>query len=501
MPRLGPIDHERRVLRAIPVLGALSLFAAASAAAQDVGTPPPATNPQPQILGPTSVNPSPPPPGPAGIPEGDFFTFGKPLAPLGASLASAGIYLKGFFESTLYGVPSGGVRQGSVVYDEAYYGADFDLQKMLGLPGSVVHFSLDSRFGGFPQGVNNFSGSAIGYLQGAGPDNKTRLNELTFDQHLFNDKLRIVVGRTTLADYFGTSELYCQFQVGLCSNLNPLNWSADSNEPFWPIAVWAGEASFWATPNAYLRVGASEDDPYRYGQAGFPWNAGWSTSQATGVFVPVELGYVTAPEETRYPAKYDIGFTYDSSNFADARYNTAGLPLTRFGGDPASDGSVTTIYAQIQKTVWRPDPARPQGLTAFAGLQINSSGRALVQNYFMLGAVLHGTLPGRPNDTLGVAFQDFLFNPRQTGHVNDEIAAQGLSGNVSNTEQNLEVNYGLEIAPGLQFKPYTSFTWHPDQNLFDVTPNPNVHYAFAAGVQLSVLLNEITGLPSFFRAN
>ncbi len=483
------------------LLAVLAVCAAGSAAAQDVGTPPPATNPQPQILGPTSVNPAPPPPGPGGVPQGDFFTLGQPLAPLGNSLARVGIYLKGFFESTLYGVPSGGVRRGDVLYDEAYYGADFDLQKMFGLTGSVVHFSLDSRFGGFPQGVNDFTGSAVGYLQGAGPDNKTRLNELTLDQHLFSDKLRIVVGRTTLANYFGTSELYCQFQVGLCSNLGPFNWSLDSNEPFWPIAVWAGEASFWPTPNLYVRAGASKSDPYQYGRAGFPWDAGWSTSHATGVFVPVELGYVTAPEAVRYPAKYDIGFTYNSSNFPDARYNTAGQSFVQFGGAPANTGSVTTIYAQAQKMVWRPDPAKPQGLTVFGGLQINTSGRAVVQNYFTVGAVLHGTFPSRPNDTVGVAFQDYLFNHRQTGHLNDVIAAEGLSGNVANTEQNLEVNYGLEVAPGLQFKPYTSFTWHPDQNLFDVTPNPRVHYAWAAGVQLSVLLNEATGLPSFFRAN
>ncbi len=155
----------------------------------------------------------------------------------------------------------------------------------------------------------------------------------------------------------------------------------------------------------------------------------------------------------------------------------------------------------MQKTVWRPDPTQPQGLTLFAGLQINTSGRAVVQNYFAAGGVLHGTFPGRPSDTIGVAFQDYTFNPRQTGHVNDLIAAQGLFGNVSGTEQIVEVNYGLQVAPGIQFKPYASYTWHPDQNLFDVTPNPRVHYALAAGVQLSVLLNDATGLPSFFRAN
>ena len=98
----------------------------------------------------------------------------------------------------------------------------------------------------------------MGFLQGAGPSNKTRLNEFSYDQHLFNDRIRFVVGRTTLASYFGTSELYCQFITTVCSNLGPFNWSANSNAPFWPISVWAGEVSFWPTKNLYLRAGASE---------------------------------------------------------------------------------------------------------------------------------------------------------------------------------------------------------------------------------------------------
>jgi porin len=85
----------------------------------------------------------------------------------------------------------------------------------------------------------------------------------------------------------------------------------------------------------------------------------------------------------------------------------------------------------------------------------NTSGRGLIQNYFELGLVQHGTFPGRPNDTVGLLFLDFLYNHRATGAVNDRIAAAGLSGNVSNTSQIIELNYGLEVAPGIQVQPFT----------------------------------------------
>jgi hypothetical protein len=89
-----------------------------------------------------------------------------------------------------------------------------------------------------------------------------------------------------------------------------------------------------------------------------------------------------------------------------------------------------------------------------------------------VGAVLHGTFPGRPNDIAGIDFQQNLFNPRVTGFVDDEIAAEGLKGHVSSQDEILEVNYSLKLAPGLQMKPYTAYTWHPDQDLFDVEPDP-----------------------------
>lgn len=489
-------------LRATGALCAISLLAAGGALAQDVGAPPPATNPQPQILGPTTVNPAPPPTPPGGVPEGDFFTLGKPLAPLGEKLANVGIYLKGFYAGTLYSVPSGGLQHTTVWYNDAFYGADFDLEKMAGIPGAVVHFSLDSRFGGFPQGVNNLTGSSMGFLQGVGPSNETRLNEFSWDQHLFNDRVRFVVGRTTLASYFGTSEIYCQFITTVCSNLGPFNWSANSNAPFWPISVWAGEVSLWPTKNIYLRAGASESNPQQYPQGGFPWHGGWGTSTATGVFVPVEVGYVTEPTEERYARKYDIGFYYDTSDFQDFQYNTLGQKLAFSGGTPAVHNGQSVIYAQVRQMIWRPDPSKPQGLTAFAGLLVNTSGRALIQNYFELGLVQHGTFPSRPNDSAGLLFLNFMYNPRATGAVNDRIAAAGLFGNVSNVSQIIELNYGFELAPGLEIKPYTDFTFHPDQNLFNVpVPNPKVHYAWAVGAQLSVLLNPLLGLPSFFRAN
>lgn len=138
----------------------------------------------------------------------------------------------------------------------------------------------------------------------------------------------------------------------------------------------------------------------------------------------------------------------------------------------------------------------------FVGGLLDTSGHAFVQNYFEAGLVTHGTFPSRPFDSAGLLFTEFLFNGRQTGAVNDRIAAAGLFGNVSRTAQLIELNYGVAVAPGIEFKPFTDFTFHPDQNIFDISvPNPRVHYAWAVGGQFSILFNIATGLRSFFRDN
>jgi porin len=428
---------------------------------------------------------------------GDLFTFGEPF---GKRLAERGVYLKGFYQGTLYANVSGGNKRATVYYNDVLYGADFDLQKMAGLDGTVLHFSLDSRFGGFAQGANDLSGSAVGFLQGAGPANVTRLNEFTLDQTLFGGKLQFVVGRTTLANYFGTSDLYCQFVSTVCSNIAPFNWSADSNAPFWPLSTWAGMISIQPTKNVYVRAGASESNPAQYLHGGFPWNGGWSTRNATGVFVPVEIGYTTSAAEDRHPRTLDVGFFYDSSDLPDFRYNTHGQQLAFFGGTPARNGSQTAVYAQVQQTMWRPNPSGSQGLTPFAAVLFNTSGRALVQSYVQLGVVLRGISATRPNDTLGLSLLHNVFNRRASGAVNDRIAAQGLRGHVPSSEQIVEVNYDLALAPGIHLKPYTVYTFHPDQNLFTIArPDPQVRHSWALGLQFTVSFNGAFGLPSFSR--
>jgi carbohydrate-selective porin OprB len=122
---------------------------------------------------------------------------------------------------------------------------------------------------------------------------------------------------------------------------------------------------------------------------------------------------------------------------------------------------------QAQKMIWRPDPAKPQGLWLFGGALFSTSGVAPVQSYYMAGLVQHGTFPGRPNDSFGLMWAYYVWHPRFVDALNDKIAAEGLVGTLPGTENIVQASYSFELAPGIKVKPYAAITFNPDQQLFN----------------------------------
>lgn len=456
--------------------------------------------PEAPRLGNINVSPS-PPIDTKGDRQGSLFSLENSLAGVGKSLANLGIYANGYYVSTLYSNVSGGSERGTIGIGRAVYGFDFDLEKMANVHGAAIHLQLESHYGGINQGVNNFSGSLLGFVATQGPNNTTRLAEFSYDQHLFDDHLRFVVGRTSLSDFFGTSPLYCQFVIGICQNITPLVWPNNSNLAFQPISTWGGEMEVLPTKHTYLRFGAEEDNPNNYRHSGFPWDAGWSTKNATGVFLPVEIGYATAAEEDRYASRYALGFFHDTSTFYDPRYSTNGSKLAFSGGAQRPLGASEDIYVQAQQIVWRPSVESPRALYVISAASFNITANTNVQSYYQLGMFMRGPFASRPDDSFGLMGTHFMLNHKYTGALNDRIAAQGLSGNVSNTEQILEVNYGVSFAPGMAIKPYAYYTWHPDQLGYETVPKPHIANAVGVGAQLFISLNYAFGLPAFYRPN
>lgn len=101
-------------------------------------------------------------------------TATNPFTGIETSLASAGIDVTGYYQGTYYANIAGGRQHTNVYFSDLAFGANFDLGKIADIHGGTIDFSIDARLGGFPQGVNDITGSSVGFLGGAGPDNRAR---------------------------------------------------------------------------------------------------------------------------------------------------------------------------------------------------------------------------------------------------------------------------------------------------------------------------------------
>lgn len=425
-----------------------------------------------------------PPATPVVVDHEHLFNLSQSLAGVGKTLADYGIYTNGYWVNTDYDNVSGGNKRANVFFGRLIYGLDFDLGKIIGLQGGSIRIQINTKYGGFNGGENYAAGSLFGFLATQGPNNITNLADLTYHQRLFDDKVSFVVGRTSLGDYFATSPQYCQFVVGLCQNLNSFTDTYNSSAPYEPIATWAGEVAVKPTPATYLRVGVSADNLSTYYKPGFPWNNGFTLDGTTGVFIPVEVGYATTPYQERYARRYAIGFSHDTSPTFDPRTY-------------AKTGDSDEIYAQFQQIIWRPDPNSQRSITVLGAASVNPTANTYIQSYAFLGAFVQGPFAARPDDVFGVMGTDYNINNKYTDSLDQQIAANGGTGTVAHTEQTYEVNYGVSLAPGIQFKPYAFYTVHPDQLVYGEVPSGHIKNAFGVGAQLFISFNYAFGLPSF----
>jgi porin len=421
--------------------------------------------------------PAGPPPPPPGY-MFDMSTMGKAW---GEMLKSYGIYLNGGFEENFYGVPSGGRKTGSFFQGEYTLGADLDMNHIAGIPGAAIHISTDGRSGPNP---SRFYGSGIGSTANYGPEDLYRLGELSWDQTLFNDHVRILVGRLADNIDFSGSELYCLFLFSVCGN-GPNAWYFNNANPSYPVSTWAGRVTIKPTLTTYIRAGAYQETSIQAApnHGGWPGD-NWDFGHNVGVFVPVEAGYKTNFNQDPYPRGINLGTYLDTSRFTEA--DTGFVKRNR-----------QAVYANVQQMVWRPDMVTQRGVTLFAAGLVDTKNEGPIQDELVAGFSGKGLVPGRPIDTLQFSVIWWNWNNKWRDAF---FTSNGVV--LKKDEYAFELNYGFELAPGVELKPVVAYWVNPDFEfgLFNPTVKHNDH-AWLLGAQISLAPNAAFGLPAFARTN
>jgi carbohydrate-selective porin OprB len=420
-----------------------------------------------------------------GARPGDLFSFNQIGQAAGQILKNNGVYLNAGYVNDFLADVNGGNKTGATSTGDAFVSADFDMDTIAGIPNAAVHIILDDRTG---RNASTLAGTQFGLSAQNGPSDTVRLSEFSWDQSLFDDHVRLLVGRLNPTAEFATSDISCDF-VSNITCAQPFAWYVNNSAPAYPVSTWGGRITIKPTLPTYLRIGVYQDDPTQNDvtEHGFDW----STNTSTGVFIPVEIGDQTDFSTARYPFKYDIGGYYDTGSYM-VPGSSAGADLNRRGR--------TAIYAQFQQTVWRPDPSTDHSLTLFGGVLDATGGYQVYPLTVYAGAYLRAPFSSRPNDAFGVEASYVTINKSAQGQVIDTYDSLGLTAPDHGDQWIFEMNYKIAIAPGISLEPVAQYVVHPDEIGFN-NPAPNVDHAFILGIQLAINFDEMLGLPHWLRAD
>ncbi len=412
------------------------------------------------------------------------------LSDFGQQLDEMGIRVRSQIVDEYANNPAGGVRQGGVNVGQFQFGATFDLDKILGLPGGDFHITSVRDYGSSLalRDTGTFLKTQEIY-KNAFP--RWRLGVVAYEQKLFDDHLDIFVGRLGSTTFYGRLANSCFSESGLtCSVPQILNSEAGITFP--TSATWGGNVKYKPVPGVYVEAGAFESDAFIQHTNGFDF----STANATGVstFGEVAIGDFDLEAEP-LPGDIKFGGYATTAPFNDPLYNTKGQIQVLKGGKPMVSPDLRAgAYIMGEKAVWRPDPTTNESASLFAGWIQPAEDEEVMVHQIYLGGVWRAPIAARPHDLISLTGSYFRLSPRELEFLDDARAKAGGKGDNSPNEYAFEADYNALLMPSVRLSPNIQYIVNPDNASI---PNTKVlpQNALVLGVKLTVNIGGLLGLP------
>jgi porin len=395
-------------------------------------------------------------------------------APAGASTLSgdwggartryldAGVNFRGDYVSETFANVSGGLRRGSAYAQQLRLGADFDMGRLAGWDGTLLHVTINDRRG---------TGISSDYIGNRLPVQEvygglyTRLSEASVEQNLLAGRLNLRLGYFAMGNDLGGMALGCQFvNAAFCAH--PLSQSGNSGWYNYPNARWGAAVRYRLGSELLVRTGVFQNNP-RLGEehnAFKPFAAG-----TIGKMLPLELEYApgSAPHSAALPGHYKLGVFYDTARVA--RQGQTGTVGQRYG-----------LYMLADQTILRDGPSG-RGLSVFGQFTAHPGASAQITRWYAAGLVKTGTFAGRDADTLGLGLVHAELNP----HLRANAAATNpdIDGYASLPagETVIELSYGLQPLRWLGLRASVQYIVDPGAFGYRSTPD-----ALALGTQVRI---------------
>ena len=384
------------------------------------------------------------------------------------------------------GNPTGGVKRGAIIEGLTQISIGIDLAKALSLQGGLFNVSAFQIHG---RGLSFEDVRNLNVISSIEADPSTRLNELWFQQSLFNEKFDVKVGQQSADLEFITSEyedLFINSGFGW-----PTLPAADlpSGGPAYPLATPGIRLRAKPNDSIIALLGLYDGSPagLRPGDPQVNDPSGTRFDLSSGYFLIGEAQYLVNREKDAkgLPATYKVGAWYNSNNFADPFFTNGAIvpaqgPFAMTGGSRHGDWSA---YGTLDQLVYRASGAEDGGLGITARAMGAPGDRNLVDVFAQGGLTYKGAFD-RPGDTMGIGVERAQVSSR--ARAGDRATAQvlGTFYPLRSHETVVEATYQAQIAPWWQVQPDMQYVLSPGGGVPDPNrPGHRIGDAFVLGAR------------------
>jgi porin len=355
-----------------------------------------------------------------------------------------GVSLFAGYTAEVWGNAAGGLKRGAVYTGLLDFGAEVDLEKLAGWQGGLLGTTwlwLSGRDASEDLAGNFLTVSNIAAF------NTLRMMELWFQQTLLDEKISLRFGNITADSEFLVSDYGGLFLNAAFGWPALTSMNMPSGGAAYPVGGLGARLLLEPTEWLAFRSGVFLTNllPQSVNRGGFRWDL--DSEQA--VTWMNELAFLHGGEKSPLPPGFvKVGLWLQTGAEANAFNPESRLPNTGF-------------YLLADQMLLPEGEDSDQGLGIFAGTGFTPPNRNVVDFYLNSGVTYKGLLPGRDDDTFGVALG--LANQRAEG-----------------AETVLEATYQGVLTPWCVVQPSLQYIINPD-------PGSNLANALVLGIRVGVV--------------
>ncbi|GBQ18076.1 porin [Acetobacter cibinongensis NRIC 0482] len=364
----------------------------------------------------------------------------------------------------VWGLASGGLQTGATYDGMTAIAASLNTQQAFGWPGGLFNVSALQIRG------RSFTAERLGALNtvsGYDAGRSTRLFEIWYGQSFFNNHLDIRGGSIDLDTEFLVSQNASFF---LNSSFGwPLSTSSNlySGGPSWPLSA-VGVRAKWTPAAPLVLMGAiTNDNPTR---GPFYSSVSATERDPSGTFFSTHGGTLVMGEAQLYldlakrlagddapalPGTWKIGGLYDSGRFPSQRYDNHGTLLASpdSTGTPRYHPGNWMAYAVLDQMIWRKEKNSGKTINFFFRTSVANQKRSYFSLELQSGLTFDELIPGRPDDTIGIAWGTSLYSKSALKNAEDSVRFGTKEPYVLKPEHHIELTYQAAVTPYLIVQP------------------------------------------------